>query len=671
MKRPVLLVLAFAWVLALTAFLARTAIQFKGLRTAFAPVAERAAIESGDEPYHRFLLAVEAAMPDAPVGGKADTRHVLILVRDPGRNDTFHFYRAVYMLYPVRVMFVPVNFSPPAGGKFAVGVDPGLAGLVREWKVSVAGFYETENLNRGSVLSVTVLRDGRLSFASLPAKPAEPEESVLWRMGYGPSRPVRWLAGLAALLLTGLAFNYAAGLARAFGIEGVLALGLVTGAGLTAWWMTLLSLAGVKWSLPVAVIPGMLAAAAAVVAWRKRSVPALESAAPAPMEWFDRAGLALFGLAVLIAAIFSVIPLSAWSNWDAWAIWFLKAKVFRVARAVDLGFLRERAYAFSHHDYPPGLPAIQNYLMLWTGGLDVRLLRCLSPVYLAALGGLLAALLRELGMRRGRWLATGAFTLIPFVLGQGSNGYADVPLAVGMVACLLLLVSALGGRAPAWAIGLIGGFAALTKDEGFLWSLACLTVLGVCDLVKREKWTRIAVAAGVLLAVAGPWKAVTRRLDLKPNDYVINLPAMLGNVPERAPMVVKGLFLETLGPGVTMPALAGAESPGPALAGWFENQVSKWLLVWYLVLASVVFGARRLIRPPVSFAAAVIIMQACAYGSVYLASIVSVPWHIVTSLDRLLLQLLPSVFAVACAILVPANGRTESDKVARVKGAGK
>jgi hypothetical protein len=714
-KRTVLLVLGFLWALALAASLARKATQLPAIRTAAAPTEVRAEIESGDAPYHRFLLAVHAA--------STASRDILVLVRDPGRNDAFHFYRAVYVLYPVRVWYVPVGFAPPVGRTFAVGVDPGLAAVVRDRGITVAGFFETDNLNRGAVYSVAARKDSRLSFTLVPAPVLLPPAP-----GYGTSRPVFWLAGLAVLLAAGIAFNFAAGIARGTGPAVTLALGLAAGAGLTAWWMTVLSLAGFRWSLPVVLVPAALAFLGAGWTWWGRpAVPVaaseaggrpalLAAAAPRPaLGLTDRVGLALFGLAVVVAAVFSVIPLSAWSNWDAWAIWFLKAKVFRAALAVDLGFLKETAYAFSHHDYPPGLPAVQNYLMLWTGGMDARLLRCLSPVFLAALGGLIYGLVRELndGEAAHAWAAAGAFLLVPFVLEQGYNGYADLALAVGMTACLLALLRALRGKGPAWAVGLYGGFAGLVKDEGFLWALMCLAVLAGATLLRRVKsfagkeidgepspvpramrFASPLVAVGVLLLVAGPWKATTRRLGLKPNDYVISPARMLENIPERAPMVAKGVIMETLGSGVSMAALAGADAPGPGLAGWFGNQGTKWLLVWYLALAGVAFGWRRLFRFPVAPVVAVIALQSSAYASVYLASIVNVPWHIVTSLDRLLLQLSPSVFAVACVILFPAAangvrrppdsgladrqlplpavadsaGRRESDKVARVKG---
>jgi len=224
-----------------------------------------------------------------------------------------------------------------------------------------------------------------------------------------------------------------------------------------------------------------------------------------------------------------------------------------------------------------------------------------------------------------------------------------LPVACGMIACLVLLVACWRGLAAPWVVGFAGGVAALMKAEGLMWGLGCLAVLVIWTVARRLRASHLAVAVVVFLALVSPWKLTARNLGLRPKDYVIEPSRMIQNLPARAPLVVKGVLYETLGSGVTLPALSGT-APF-SLARWFNHLRTKWLLLWLTVLTALVVGRRELLTPPLRETALVLLLQASAYGAVYLASIKDVSWHIVTSLDRLLLQLSPVAWALACALL--------------------
>jgi 4-amino-4-deoxy-L-arabinose transferase-like glycosyltransferase len=297
---------------------------------------------------------------------------------------------------------------------------------------------------------------------------------------------------------------------------------------------------------------------------------------------------------------------------------------------------------------------VQSFLAMWAGGMDERLLRALSPFYLFSLGTVVAFLLAELGAGRFRWLLAAILLTIPKVLEQASNGYADLPVTCGMTVCLALLALAWRGANVGWAVGLAGGLAAIHKDEGLIWSAAAILLMAVWAWRKRVRWSHVAVAVLLLAVLAGPWKSVTGSLGLKPNDYSTNIPRLAGFLPERAPMVLTGVVLETLGPGVTMDGVMGRQIWG--MEQWFVHLRGTWLFLWYGVLLATILGfSRWRDRPLLRWLALVPAMQAAAYTAVYAASTVEpqglqgVAWHITTSLDRLLLQLAPAVFALAAA----------------------
>jgi len=310
---------------------------------------------------------------------------------------------------------------------------------------------------------------------------------------------------------------------------------------------------------------------------------------------------------------------------------------------------------------------IHAWLASWAGGMDERLLRLLSPFYLFTLFFLLAGVLKELGMVRGRWLVAAAFITIPKAIQQGYSGYADLPVACGMTAGLLVLVRAYRGEAVGWAAGLFGGLAAVHKDEGLIWAGSSILLLAVWAKRGRVKWGQV-VSAGIILAVlVGPWKATTMKMGLRPNDYQVQPLKMLNEAPDRLPQVFRAVVLETVGPGVSMQGIAGMETPA---GQWWIQLRGAWFLLWYAILLWAVMGFHRWRREPIlAWLVLLPVIQAIAYTAVYTASVAaSLPWHITTSLDRLLLQIAPSMYVLSAAACFGPVPETADSAVMQKKG---
>ena len=136
-------------------------------------------------------------------------------------------------------------------------------------------------------------------------------------------------------------------------------------------------------------------------------------------------------------------------------------------------------------------------------------------------------------------------------------------------------------------------------------------------------------------------------------------------------MVMRAVMLETVGPGVSMPGITGMETPP---GQWWIQLRGAWFLMWYAMLLWAVLGFRRWRSEPVlAWLVILPLVQGSAYTAVYTASVAaSLPWHIATSLDRLLLQVAPSLFvltAAACFGVEPESpapdaglGRVKSGK---------
>ena len=609
-----------------------------------APAGERALFESGENAYYELLSRASAYNPG---------EYMLVLSVDQLGQPEFLSYRACYQLYPIRPIYIPLSFMPPASSRFSITPDPNLVYILRDRGVKVAVLFMRPDPQRSAYYRVVLEADGKLTLVKLPMLPApalppEPRLSM-------------WLVGLGLTAAFGAGVFFLSGLFKGIGAGWLTtsALSFYAGIGLTACLMVTLGVFHVPFSIPAILIGWAVLLAVLGVRWfrlRQLAVPPVaETVTPivagvasGGMGWPDRVGVGLAAFCAFWALSAVAIPMSAWGNWDTWAIWNLKAKACLLARGIPFPMLGEQIYKFSHHDYPLGLPMLHAWLATWAGGIGERLLRLLSPFYLFTLFFLIAGLLKELGVLKGRWLIAAAFISVPKVIQQGYSGYADLPVACGMTAVLLLLVRVYRGAPVGWAVCLFSGIAALHKDEGLIWGGTSILLMAIWAHRGRVKWRQVIIAGLILIAMVAPWKVTASRMGLVPNDYKVKPAKMIEDAPERLPQIARAVMLETLGPGVSMSGIAGMESP--SIQWWYQFR-GAWFLMWYAVLLWGVMGFRRWFREPVlAWLALLPLVQASAYTAVYTASIsVSLPWHITTSLDRLLLQIAPSVYVLAAA----------------------
>jgi len=641
LKRNTAMTLAVAWAILLGAHLWG---RLAGLKDhwpkIFVDARAKAEIESGNPEYHAFLGTVAGAIPPGS--------RLLLMVYDPHREDLFEYYRSEYELFPTWVWFTPVGFVPTGKKQFVLPVDPKFLELVRAKGLSLAAVWNRVEPAKSGVYSLDATRDGRLAFAPPPApvSSSAPADVFTVRHGWG------WALGLIALVLTGWWFNAVAGLAAPFADDRPtqLALSLFTGSGLTVASMFLLALVGVRWNIVTCLLVWVL-----VAVWQgllRRSIPApaeRQSRVAEPFGTANWIGVAMVIGSVLLAIADAAMPVSAWGNWDAWAIWNLKAKAFWYAGGFPKAFLQEPLFVFMHPDYPPGLPMLQAFLGYCAGGIDENLLRGLSVAYHLMLAALLARLLLELGVRRGRWLVTGVYVLIPKVLEQASSGYADLPLSGALIGALIFLVRVLNGTSPAWTVGLTCGLATLLKGEGLVLAAGGSVLLGLAALRNRATWRGVGAAILLMGLFAAPWRAVIHAWSLDAT-FKIDLERLENNLPDQGPTILKAALLEASGIPLTGPLLTGRDPI--STAGWWTHLRDSWLPLWYVVAAGLVLGASRLLTSPFPELTFLLALQLGAAWAVYLGAQYDVIWICLTSLDRLLLQAAPLAAAIAAGAVL-------------------
>jgi hypothetical protein len=222
------------------------------------------------------------------------------------------------------------------------------------------------------------------------------------------------------------------------------------------------------------------------------------------VTWFVLA----IGSCLLLLSVFRPVP-----AWDGWMTWSLKAK----ALAVDGNFygsvFEAPTYAYSHQDYPPLLPAWQALAYLIGGDLHVSWPSQFQLAWLWTAGGV--ALVNLIAMRWG----SGLLFLLPWVCAPpviywAMAGYADVPMALLLLAGTVVLLSSSSSQ-PAAVAGVLLAGCALMKNEGL--PLAVLTAGAV--LVLSPQRAIPGKALGLIVAAALPWLVSTRIRGI-PSDLV-------------------------------------------------------------------------------------------------------------------------------------------------------
>lgn len=396
---------------------------------------------------------------------------------------------------------------------------------------------------------------------------------------------------------------------------------------------------------------GLAAAAAFVLAATRSRRPPPEEAMreprpgrlPAPLGWLAWAALALTVTdgARGFAALTHHEPLG---SWDAVAVWNVRADMLdrgwdrypQLLAAVDRS---------SHPNYPLGLPATVAGLRMAAGEDTGDAPRLVAATWSASLLLLLFLCVETVAAPEVAALATSWVSVTPLAVYWAAAQVADVPVAVLFLGAVVGLASQLPGwngvRLPTALSGICLGLLAWTKNEGL--AMAAIT------------------CAGFVLAhrLAQRRGSETRR--------GLMMPLLVGALPGLVATLVFKLFwspgsgLETYLQGSWGSRLVDSHRwwlPARELAIRLLAPTSQswWSLVWWVpavaLLLGLVLGAGR--RPCFAFGTGVLVAVTASWLPIYAATPYPLEWHVASSLDRLLLQTLPTTLAIGAAAL--ANG---------------
>jgi hypothetical protein len=349
-------------------------------------------------------------------------------------------------------------------------------------------------------------------------------------------------------------------------------------------------------------------------------------------------------ISVAIVAVVSFTAAAAVAphgEWDAWAQWNLRARfLFR-------GFPDEWRNAFapvlswSHPDYPLLVPA--SVARVWMHlGRD----RSVAPILLSggfalltvvAVGGSVA---RLHGRDRG-CLAAAAILACPSFVRYAAAQCADIPAGLYMLIAFIALDRAAAGEDGRWWI-LAGGAAALaawTKNEGI--AFFCAFTIASCVVMLRTNRTGAYRAAALFLCGATPalLMLILFKLVLAPPSYFTAEQSIGGALagllePRRVSLVVEALANEL----------------------WFTGAKVVGVLPAMGALL-LIGGVRRPIDPAPRMVWPVIAAMMLAYAVAYLVSPKDLAWQLRTSVDRVVVQVVPTIIWASMKMAADADSR--------------
>jgi hypothetical protein len=302
---------------------------------------------------------------------------------------------------------------------------------------------------------------------------------------------------------------------RAASLPARAAAALGFGAVLLTVWGTLLTAAGLLWSVPLLAALPLAISLAAALRWRSRpaeSLPPVGAGRWARLALFSVGGLslALLGWALLTGQATSA---------DYLFFWGVKAARFADVRGVDITLLRWRFFSHGVADYPPLVPIVQAFGAMAARELPWRTVPFTSILWVAAAAPMLRALLRR-QLDGDAATAVTTFWIAAMsasVASSLSGANAEAPLLFfESVAVAALLTECPSSSRFLPALMLAG--AVLTKVEGTV--AAILLVLGVIArdaLEKRPNRVRRAAALALPAAAAASlWFFFQFRFGLRP-----------------------------------------------------------------------------------------------------------------------------------------------------------
>jgi len=401
-------------------------------------------------------------------------------------------------------------------------------------------------------------------------------------------------------------------------------------------WIDGLFLSGFALQIAVASLCILLVA----LGWRAIRHSRTKFALPYPAGWLE---WSLAGLLLAEIALVLFVSCKHTLGWDGLLVWEIKARyAFLNSGVIPPGYYSNPGRAFSHPEYPLGIPLTELWLYLWMGQPHQYWVKTIFGIYYAAGAVLLGLLAARISGHR--WSGLAVATILPFIPfltsapGGVIVGYADFPLSIvylaGLGYLLLFLVND-----DSRALMIYSGCLALLpwiKREGLiLWGV--LAFLGFIVSWRRAKLARfgISLLPGIFLMVS--WRVYLAFVHCIPSsEFSLSITGKLTELAARIGPITRLLLVE------------------------ISNQ-ADWSIFWLAAALAALYLIFRFRTMQSWLLIAAVIAPIGLYCATYLFTTwSSYTAHVTSSLPRLLLQIVPASLLAIATVLPLRSGHGQS-----------
>jgi hypothetical protein len=368
----------------------------------------------------------------------------------------------------------------------------------------------------------------------------------------------------------------------------------------------------------------------------------------------------------LVSAVVSIVIAflkEPHGKWDAWVIWNLHARFILRGGERWLDFLSS-GLDWTHPDYPLLMPLSVVRMWKYAGSETLYGPIILSVLFTLAVAGLLVFSLAILRSRTQGYLAGLVLMGSPYFLDMGAYQFADIPLAFFFLATLIIFFyhDRFSERHdyPLMLAGLAAALAAWTKNEGLLF-LFVVPAVRFAWIIHGSGWRRALRQAAWFVAGALPVLIVMAifKLQLAPSSDIFagqGLQKMIERLTDwqRYGQILLAYIQTALTFTQGIVDIREGFRFNPGVAGVV-------LLGLYMILVGVRTQGQD--QPALLTAVTALILMLAGYFGIYLITPHDLRWHLLTSLNRLFIQLWPSAIFLCFMI-----ARTPEMALARAEG---
>ncbi len=346
-----------------------------------------------------------------------------------------------------------------------------------------------------------------------------------------------------------------------------------------------------------------------------------------PLRYYEYL-LILLVLFIIVAVLSGGI--SGAPNWDGLLTYGFTAKSLFISNKINMGFFTDvTRYGHIHLDYPLLLPLLEYWCYHFIGSDNYQLIQFVSIGYYIALACIFYGSMRQKSSRSTALLSLLILLFNPIMISNTVGGDTDIIVAVYLTGIVIVYSKFLSHPSlkMAFVLGLLAGFLANTKNEGFAFFAMFSFLLIVIPGITRKEWIYYFIPSAIL---GLPW-FITKLVYGIRSDLFMNVFQQIPLIQERMPVVLNYYYHFFTG---TFPLVKGIRF--------------LWLIA---LIGFITMLSHRSTRHSYGALWLPFVLQFFIYTAVYFITPHTIKWQLELSLFRTMIQLAPPLLWLSLVVV--------------------